>query len=108
MRHRNTTSTGSTRHPNKMPTPNVSTEQRSANLNKRLTFHSKAPTAIPAAAPVPAKPIKCELPMFDEKSEKATGRNQSERPASRKSVALPVFDLEKKEMPKPVPRTIAK
>ena len=28
------------------------------------TFNSKAPTAIPAAAPEPARPMKCSLPML--------------------------------------------
>ena len=74
----------------------------------QLTFHSKAPTAIPEAAPVPASPIKCELPMFDEKSENATGKNHIERPASRKSVALPDVFFPRHEMPKPVPRMTKK
>ena len=52
-----------------------------------IAFHSNAPTAMPAAAPVPANPIKCELPIFDEKSENATGKNHRDRPASKKSVA---------------------
>lgn len=30
----------------------------------QLTFHSKPPTAIPLAAPVPARPTKCPLPML--------------------------------------------
>ena len=29
-----------------------------------LTFNSKAPTEIPAAAPDPASPMKCSLPML--------------------------------------------
>ena len=29
-----------------------------------LTLNSKAPTPIPAAAPEPARPIKCSLPML--------------------------------------------
>jgi len=30
----------------------------------RLTLNSNAPTAIPEAAPVPANPIKCSLPIL--------------------------------------------
>ena len=38
-----------------------------------IAFHSKTPTAIPLAAAVPAKPTKCPEPIFDEKSDPATG-----------------------------------
>ena len=38
-----------------------------------IAFHSKTPTAIPFAAAVPARPTKCPDPMFDEKSDPATG-----------------------------------
>ena len=33
-------------------------------IKLQLTFHSKPPTAIPLAAPVPARPTKWPLPML--------------------------------------------
>lgn len=37
-----------------------------------LTFHSNVPTAIPEAAPAPAKPMKCPLPTLLENSDAPT------------------------------------
>lgn len=34
------------------------------NFNSILTPHSKATTAIPDLAPLPARPMKCSLPML--------------------------------------------
>ena len=37
-----------------------------------FTLNSKAPTAIPEAAPVPASPMKCSLPILLAKRENPT------------------------------------
>ena len=44
-----------------------------------LTFSSKTAIPIPLAAPDPAKPMKCPLPIFDAKSDAPTCKKQKNK-----------------------------
>ena len=50
-------------------------------LGKILTLNSKAATPIPDAAPVPAKPMKCSLPILLANSDAPTGSQNMYFPA---------------------------
>lgn len=56
-----------------------------------LTFHSNAPTAIPAAAPVPASPTKCPLPILLLNKDAPTGNQVMFLPAKKNPLTFPRF-----------------
>ena len=56
----------------------------------KLASHSKWPTARPLAAPVPARPTRCSLPMFEANRLAPTASQPTSRLARKKS-ALTFF-----------------
>lgn len=56
------------------------------------TFNSKDPTLNPDAAPDPANPMKCSLPILLANKEAPTGNHVMNRPARKYPLTVPRFE----------------